>query len=109
MKAYVLCAMLLTSLLPAVHAEESLPTVQLLAGDKQVDLPSGAQAQLRQQITDLVKSSNFHSGTGDKHHIFTFPGVQQDYRDTVATGEYLLMILSPVQKIGTLGGEIIAA
>jgi hypothetical protein len=109
MKGCVLCAILLTSLLPLAHAEEALPTVRLLAGEKQIGLSEGAQARLRQQITDLLKSSNFHSGPGDKYHVFTFSGVQQDYRDTVATGEYLLMTLSPAQKIVTVGGEVTAA
>jgi hypothetical protein len=109
MKACVLCAALLTSLLPAAYAEGALPTVRLLAGDKQVGLTEVVQARLCQQVTALVKSSNFHSGPGDKYHVFTFSGVQQDYRDAVATGEYLLVILSPPQKIGTVGGEVTVA
>jgi hypothetical protein len=109
MKASILCAVLLTSFFPTARAADALPAVRLIAGEKQVGLAEGTQERLRQQITDLVKSSNFHSGPGDKYHIFTFSGVQQDYRDTVASGEYLLMRLSPAQKIATLEGEVTAA
>lgn len=109
MKAYVLCTLLLTGFLAAAYGKEALPVVQLFAGDKQVGLPESAQTRLRQQVTDLLKSSNFHSGAGDKHHLFTSSDVQQDYRDMLAAGEYLLMTLSPAQKIGTVGGEVTAA
>lgn len=93
----------------AVHLEEASPTVQLFAQDRLVAFPESAQARLRHQLTSLLKSSNFHSGGGDKYRLFTPSGVQQDYRDTAATGEYLLMIFSPAQKISTVGGEITAA
>src|ERR1041384_2598076 len=99
----VLCG--IPHLLPG--AESS--SVRLFAGDKQIILRAIAQSQVEQQIIALVQSSNFHSGPGDKFHIFTASGVQQDYRDVVAGGEYLLMLFSPAKKIGTVGGEITAA
>src|ERR1041384_8845785 len=91
-----------------LHGAE-LPSVRLFAGDKQITLRAIAQSQVEQQIIALIQSSNFHSGPGDKFHIFTASGVQQDYRDVVAGGEYLLMLFSPAKKIGTVGGEITAA
>ena len=87
---------------------EKASAVQLFVQDRDVVFPEEEQARLRQQIVSLVRSSNFHSGSGDEHRVFTSAGVQQDYRDTVATGEFLLMTLSSAQKIVTVGGEVTA-
>jgi hypothetical protein len=95
--------------LPPMHAAGAASSVRLFAGDKPVALRENDQSQIQQQIITLVESSNFHSGRGDKYHIFTATGVQQDYRDTVAGGEYVLLLLSPAKKIVTVGGEITAA
>jgi hypothetical protein len=108
MKLALLTALACCSL-PQVHATVNASSVRLFAGDKPVALRENAQSQLQQQIITLVESSNFHSGRGDTYRIFTAAGVQQDYRDTVAGGEYVLLLLSPAKKIGTAGGEITAA
>lgn len=109
MKAHALCALLFTIILAAVRAEETSPTVRLFDQDEEAALLESAQGRLRYQVTELVKSSNFQSGPGDKRRIVTLSDAQQDYRDTVATGEYLLMVVSPAQKISTAGGDVIAA
>jgi hypothetical protein len=88
-----------------LFAAESSP-VRLFAGEKQIVLRENMQIKLQEQIVALVQTSNFHSGPGDGFHVFTAAGVQQDYRDVVAGGEYLLLVLSPAKKIGTVGGEI---
>lgn len=106
MKTYVLLALLLGSTAPAVAAEANSASVQLVVADRKTDFGADDQARLQRQITALLKSSNFHSGAGDRYHTFTARGVQQDYRDAVAAGEYLLMILSAAETIGTAGGEV---
>jgi hypothetical protein len=93
----------------AVPLDEASVTIRLFAQDRLVAFPEVAHARLRQQLTSLLKSSNFNSGPGDKYRIFTSSGLQQDYRDAIATGEYLLMTLSPAQKISTIGGEVTVA
>ncbi len=93
----------------ADQLDETPPVVRLFLQDKPVQLPDAAQSRVRQQLTGLVKASNFHSGVGDHYHLFTSSGVQQDYRDAVAAGEYLLMIFSPAQKIETLSGDVSVA
>lgn len=90
----------------AARVDQASPIVRLFSQAKQIALSETAQARLRPQLTRLLESSNFHSGPGDKYDVFTPAGVQQDYRDAVATGEYLLMVLSPAQKISTTGGEV---
>jgi hypothetical protein len=82
--------------------------VRFFAGEKQLPL-RGPAAEIERQIMALLQSSNFHSGPEDKLHIFTAAGVQQDYRDAVAGGEYLLMRFSPAKKLSTVGGEVTVA
>ena len=84
-------------------------SVRLFVGDKPIAPRESARRPVEQKVVALVQSSNFHSGPGDKFHIFTAAGVQQDYRDVIAGGEYLLMLFSPAKKITTVGGEITAA
>ena len=105
-KVVFIWALFLAGILPSVFAQEDLPAVKLMTQDKQAVLPADVQSRLRRQLTALLQSSNFHSGPDDKRSVFTFPGVQQDYRDTVAAGKYLLLIFSSAQKISTAGGEV---
>jgi hypothetical protein len=92
-----------------ISGEEASSVVRLFNQGKQVAVSESALGRVSQQVISLVKSSNFHSGSGDKYRIFTFAGVQQDYRDAIATGEYLVLILSPAHKIITREGEVTAA
>jgi len=110
MKSRLLVVVVLyASLMQLSRADEALPAVRWLVHDKQVTLAENMQQRLGQQIIVLVQSSNFHSGPGDKYHVFTFAGVQQDYRDSIAEGEYLVMSFTPARKISTVGGEVTAA
>lgn len=95
--------------LPDGHVRSGGNTVGLFAAGQQISLRESAQPLLRQQVIKLVQSSNFHSGPGDKFHFFTAEGVERDYRDAVTGGEYIVLLLSPAQKISTTGGEITAA
>ncbi len=76
--------------------------------NQQAALSEDAQQQLRQQILKLVQSSNFHSGPSGDDQFFTFAGAQQDYRDSVSSGDYLLVTFPSPQKIKTVGGDITA-
>lgn len=105
-KAAVIWALLFAGIFPLGFAQEDLPTVKLMTQDKQTVLHEDIQSRLRRQLIALLQSSNFHSGPGDKNHIFTSAAVQQDYRNSVAAGQYLLLIFPAAQKIGTVGGEI---
>lgn len=109
MKPYILCVLSLVGVLSMARADESPTTIRLQMQNKQAVLAGGVQQQLRQQAMDLVESSNFHSGPGGENQIFTSAGVQQDYRDSVSSGDYLLVAFPTPQKIKTLGGEITAA
>ena len=77
--------------------------------NKQANPSDDVQQQLRQQALRLVQSSNFHSGPDGENQIFTFTGVQQDDRDSVSSGDYLLVTFPTSQKIKTVGGEITAS
>jgi hypothetical protein len=117
MKITIIALLLSLAATPIAHAQagpaainlEQPSPVRLFVQDRAIAFPEAAQPRLREQLTSLLKSSNFHSGLGDKYRLFTSSGVHQDYRDAIATGEYLLMIVSPVQKINTAGGEISVA
>src|SRR5690348_13883925 len=108
MKTRLFCILFGLSILQSGYTEETPAAVRLIVQNKQVALSGIAQQQLYRQAIALLQSSNFHSGPDDTHHIFTFQGVQQDYRDIVATGDYALMIFSPARKIKTTGGDITA-
>ena len=108
MKILLLLASLCVGVLSPGRAQDVAPAVGLFARDKPIVLTESARQRVGQQIVALVQSSNFHSGPGDPHHIFTTTGVQQDYRDAVAAGEYLLMSFSPARKIRTTGGDVTA-
>ena len=105
-KMVFIWALFLAGVLPPAFAQEDLPAVKLMTPDKPAVLPAEVQSRLRRQLTALLQSSNFHSGPDDKQHIFTLPEVQQDYRDSVIAGKYLLLIFSSAQKIRTAGGEV---
>jgi hypothetical protein len=108
MKALLFGILVFISILQTVCAEDSLSVIRVLSQNRQIALSEDTQQRVRQQVADLVRSSSFVSSS-DAHHIFTFAGVQQDYRDVVATGEYLLLIFSSPQKFTTGAGEITAA
>jgi hypothetical protein len=80
--------------------------VRLFAGNREVDLPADLPRQLDQKLAELLRSSNLHSGPGDTRHVFTLTGVQQDYRDTIADGRYLLLTMLPQQTVDTAGGKV---
>lgn len=87
------------------RASEPAPSVELHLHDRQTTLSAAGKQQLAQEALQLVKSSNFHSGPGDKYHFFTLTGVQNDYRREVA-GKYLLVSFSTARAIKTTGGDV---
>ena len=97
--------MLLSGYLQTTRASEALPSVELHLQDKQASLTEPAQQQLHQQALQLLETSNFHSGPGDKYHFFTLLDVESEYRKTVM-GKFLVITFPTPQKITTVGGEI---
>jgi len=69
------------------------------------ELSESVQNKLLEQALELLKTSNFHSGKGDKNNLFTLHDVQNDYRATVS-GRFLVCRFQPGKKVTTVGGDI---
>lgn len=108
MKALGVSLFLFVACLSAIQADEVSVTVGLFDQAKQVALSEVTQSKLRQKITQLLQSSSLNSASDRYRQNFPFTGVQQDYRDSVAAGDYLLVTMSPEQTFDTHGGEISA-
>lgn len=107
MKILLFSILLITCVFQTAGAEDSPSALRVFSQNKEVASSEDTQQRLREQVADLMRSSSFVSSS-DTHHIFTFAGVQQDYRDVVTTGEYLLLTFSSAQKFATGSGEITA-
>lgn len=81
-----------------------IPVEVYSRGIKQ-ELSESDQNKLLEQALELLKTSNFHSGKGQKNNIFTLHGVQNDYRATVS-GRFLVCRFQPGKKVTTVGGDI---
>jgi len=89
---------------PVQAAESMTPAEVYFSGIKQ-ELSESDQNKLLEQALELLKTSNFHSGKGDKNNLFTLHGVQNDYRTTVS-GRFLVCRFQPGRKVTTMGGDI---
>lgn len=107
MKFKLIRLILLAALTQFIRAEVPASVVRLFVDQKQVLVGEAAQQQLRSAVISLLQSSSLHSGGNDG--VFSFTGVQQDYRDAVCSGAYVVVSLSPAQKFATLAGDVSAA
>jgi hypothetical protein len=108
-KAYFLSiALFVFGCISPVHAAEPLIPVELYSHGRKLELSELDQSKLIEQALQLLKTSNFHSGKGDKNNLFTLHDVQNDYRATVA-GRFLVCRFKPSNKVTTIGGGILVS
>jgi len=106
MKEYLLFAALFVfGFAFPVQAAESMTPVEVYSQGIKQELSESVQNKLLEQALELLKTSNFHSGKGDKNNLFTLYGVQNDYRATVS-GRFLVCRFQPGKKVTTVGGDI---
>jgi len=106
MKEYLLFAALFVfGFAFPVQAAESMTPVEVYSHGIKQELSESVQNKLLEQALELLKTSNFHSGKGDKNNLFTLYGVQNDYRATVS-GRFLVCRFQPSKKVTTVGGDI---
>jgi len=83
MKEYLLFAALFVfGFAFPVQAAESMTPVEVYSHGIKQELSESVQNKLLEQALELLKTSNFHSGKGDKNNLFTLHDVQNDYRAT---------------------------
>ncbi len=104
MKSQFLTIICFVGLLTLSRAADK-PFVELELRTNPAPVTESEQLALGRQALQLLESSNFHSGVGDKHKIFNLPDVQRTYRAMVA-GKYLLVSYPTPQTVTTLGGKI---
>ena len=106
MKEYLLSAALFVfGFAFPVQAAESMTPVEVYSNGIEQELSESVQNELLEQALELLKTSNFQSGKGDKNNLFTLHGVQNDYRATVS-GRFLVCRFQPGKKVTTVGGDI---
>jgi len=106
MKEYLLFAALFVfGFAFPVQAAESMTPVEVYSNGIKQELSESVQNELLEQALELLKTSNFQSGKGDKNNLFKLHGVQNDYRATVS-GRFLVCRFQPGKKVTTVGGDI---
>jgi hypothetical protein len=106
MKEYILPAVLFVfNFAFPVQAEESITPAEVYSQGVKQALSEEDQNKIIEQALELLKTSNFHSGKGDKHKIFKLHRIQNDYRATVS-GKYLVCRFQPGKMVMTHGGDI---
>lgn len=108
MKPHLALCLLFSGCLQTIRAGEALPLVELHFRNKQVVLTEPGQQRASRLAMQLLETSNFHSGPGDKYHMFTLSDTQRKYRQVVA-GKFLLVSFPEPRKVTTIGGEIVVS
>jgi len=100
-----LFAMLLSLWLNVADATDPQAIVELHWSGRTL-LGEESQQQVLTQALQVLQSSNFHSGPGDRLHLFKAADIQSSYRTEVA-GRFLVISFPAPRTMATVGGEIV--
>ena len=101
----VLSGVLLWACLEIARATDPQAAVELHWPGKTL-VSAEAQQQVLVKALQVLQSSNFHSGPGDRYHYFNVADVQRSYRKEVA-GRFLVISFPAPRTMTTVGGEVV--
>lgn len=102
------CVLLFAASISYAEGAANSTAVRLFVQSEPLVIAADSESTLNRKAIELLESSSLNSDNERFRGNFPARNVQQDYRDAVGAGEYLLVTLSPERKFFTRGGEVSA-